>query len=280
MLQKYLTFGNYSQFYNINVKSVKYLIDFCKSFNKKLYQISTISISGNALETYSEKQNVEQETIFKENNLYVGQSLENVYVRSKFEAECLVLDSILDDNLDAYILRMGNLMPRFRDGVFQENISENAFINRLISFIKIGAIPNYIKDNYLEFTPVDTASNAIIKLITHPNKNNRVFHLYNHNHVYIDTAFKYIKQLNENFEILDETEFKKKIKKIINSSTKKQILNSLINDFDKDLHLNYFTDIIIKSNISQKYLEKIGFTWPNITDRYLNNIINLLRMVL
>ena len=159
------------------------MIDFCKSFNKKFYQISTISVSGNSLETFSEEQNVKEETVFKENNLYVGQSLENVYVRSKFEAECLVLDAILEDNLDCYILRMGNLMPRFRDGVFQENISKNAFINRLIAFVKIGAIPDYIQDNYLEFTPIDIASNSIITLMSHPSQKNRVFHLYNHNHV-------------------------------------------------------------------------------------------------
>ena len=51
-------FGNYPEFHNANVKSVQNLIDFCKSFNKKLYHISTISISGNALESASMKQNI------------------------------------------------------------------------------------------------------------------------------------------------------------------------------------------------------------------------------
>ena len=73
---------------------------------------------------------------------------------------------------------------------------------------------------------------------------------------------------------------KNKIRKILNNLKEKENLNSLLNDFDKDLHLNYFTDIIIKSENTIKYLEKIGFKWPNISDRYLNNFINLLRMVL
>ncbi|MGN1299484.1 MAG: amino acid adenylation domain-containing protein [Candidatus Scatovivens sp.] len=272
-------FGNYTDFYNINVKSVKYMIDFCKSFNKKFYQISTLSVSGNSLETSSVKQNISEQTLFKENNLYIGQSLENVYVRSKFEAECLVLDAILE-GLDAYILRMGNLMPRFRDGVFQENILENAYINRIISFIKIGSIPDYMQNSYLEFTPIDIASNSIIKLISHSNENCRVFHLFNHNHVYLNTVLKYLNKLNNNFEIVDENTFKNKIKKLINNSKEKEILNSLMNDFDKDLHLTYFTDIIIKSENTIKYLEKIGFKWPSITERYLNKFIDLLRMVL
>ena len=272
-------FGNYSDFYNINVRSVKYMLEFCKSFDKKFYQISTLSVSGNALEVSTIKQNINQETLFKENNLYIGQSLENVYIRSKFEAECLVLDSILD-GLDAYILRVGNLMPRYRDGLFQENISENAYINRLLGFIKIGAIPEYLKDIYLEFTPIDITANSIIKIISHPNMDFRIFHLFNNNHVYLNEISKYLKQLNENFEIIDEENFKKQIRKILNNSKEKENLNSLLNDFDKDLHLNYFTDIIIKSENTIKYLEKIGFKWPNISDRYLNNFINLLRMVL
>ena len=98
-------YGNYYEFYNINVKSVQYAVDFCKSFSKKLYHISTLSVSGEAFDTSIANNKQNATTLFRENNLYIGQSLENVYVRSKFEAECLVLDSIID-GLDAYILRV------------------------------------------------------------------------------------------------------------------------------------------------------------------------------
>ena len=269
-------YGNYTDFYNVNVKSVRYMIDFCKSFNKKFYQISTLSVSGNSLETSSIEQNIKEETLFEENNLYIGQSLENVYVRSKFEAECLVLDSILD-GLDAYILRVGNLMPRYRDGVFQENIQENAYINRIVSFLKIGLIPDYLNNIYLELTPIDLTANAIIKLITYSNEINRVFHLYNHNHVYLK---QFLKHIDLELEIVDEEIFKDKVRKMLKNSKTKESLNFLMNDFDKDLHLMYLTDIIIKSENTIKYLEKIGFSWPNITERYICNFIDLLRRLL
>jgi len=269
-------YGNYSDFYNSNVKSVKNIIDFCKSFNKKLYHISTISVSGNALESPSIKQNFDEIKYFSESNLFIGQSLENVYIRSKFEAECLVLDAILD-NLDAYILRVGNLMPRLRDGVFQENIKDNAFINRISDFINLGCIPDYIQDEYLEFTPVDIISNSIIKLITHPTKNNRIFHLFNHNHIYINKCIKYFKELNSDIKIIPEEEFKKLIKSALNSKKKKSLLKTLINDLDSNLHLMYKTDIIIKSNVTIKYLSKIGFFWPKISDKYMKKFIELLR---
>ena len=173
-------------------------------------------------------------------------------------------------------------MPRYSDGLFQENILENAYINRLIAFLRIGAIPDYIKNNYLEFTPIDISANSIIKLITHPNENNRIFHLFNHNHVYLDRVIQfYNNDLNDEYlKVIDEETFKNKIRKILKNPKTKENLNFLINDFDKQLHLTYFTDIIIKSEKTIKYLEKIGFSWPNITDRYLTNFINLLRMVL
>ncbi len=269
-------YGNYSDFYSTNVQSVKNMIDFCKSFDKKLYHISTLSVSGNSLDSSSIKQNMDHITYFKENNLYIGQSLENVYVRSKFEAECLILDSILD-GLDAYILRVGNLMPRLKDGMFQENVIDNAFINRIISFIKIGAIPDYLEEEYLEFTPIDITANAIIKLITHPNSNNRILHLFNHNHIYINKCIKYFKLLNSDIKILPENEFKKLINSTLNSNKKKEILNSLINDLDSDLHLLYKTDIIVKSEVTIKYLSKIGFSWPKISDKYIMMFIEMLR---
>ena len=71
-------------------------------------------------------------------------------------------------------------MPRFSDGKFQENVSENAYINRLSAFLKLKTIPENIKNGYVEFTPIDFVANAIIKIVTHPSKANCIYHLYNH----------------------------------------------------------------------------------------------------
>ena len=42
-------YGNYLEFYNTNVKSVDKIISFAKTFKCKIYHVSTLSISGNAL---------------------------------------------------------------------------------------------------------------------------------------------------------------------------------------------------------------------------------------
>lgn len=272
-------YGNYQDFYNTNVKSVNNIIEFCQNFSKKFYQISTLSISGNSFDSNSIKQNFTGTINFSENNLYVNQSLENVYVRSKFEAECKTLEAI-SKGLDAYILRLGNLMPRINDGKFQENIQENAYINRLISFLRLRAIPDYMKDIYLEFTPIDSASDSIIKLIQNPTNNNRIFHLFDHNHVYIDTILKILKKFNIKLNMISDDNFKELIKETLNNKKTKDILNLLINDFDDDLNLLYKTGIVVDSDFSVNYLNKLKFKWPEINRNYLMNFIKLIRRLI
>ena len=63
------------------------------------------------------------------------------------------------------LLRVGNLMNRYSDGTFQPNVDENAYISRLLSFSKIGCMPEYLTNGYMEFTPIDCCSEAIIKIM-------------------------------------------------------------------------------------------------------------------
>ena len=100
-------YGYYSEFEKVNVNGVKNLIKFCLDNNKKLIQISTTSVSGNTV--IGEKADLNifgKEIIFNEQKLYEGQSLENVYVKSKFEAEKIMLENIIENNLDGLILRV------------------------------------------------------------------------------------------------------------------------------------------------------------------------------
>ena len=221
------------------------------------------------------EQEIKGKIEFYENNLYIGQKLENVYIRSKFEAEKRILDAILKGT-DAYILRMGNLMPRLSDGKFQENIEENAYMSRLKTFEKLGYIPEYLINEYLEFTPIDSTAQAVLKIIQYTNKENRIYHIFNHNHVYIKELLKVMKELNNEIQIIPNEEFKRNIKNILKSK-KSYLLNTLINDLDKDLNLNYDSKITLNSKHSIELLEMYGFKWPKIDKRYLMNVLTLIK---
>ena len=268
-------YGNYQEFYNINVKSVEKVINIAKIFKKKLFHISTLSISGNAFSNRESFENQENKVEFYENNFFINQNLDNVYVRSKFEAEKKILESI-NLGVDAYILRMGNLMPRVSDGKFQDNIQENAYMNRLKVFKNLGFIPDYLENEYLELTPVDKASESILKIMQYTKNNNRIYHIFNHNYIYLQEVLKIMKQMNIKIEIIKDEVFKGKIKKYL-SSNKSNILSPIINELDKNLNLNYYSKINLNSEHTVKLLELYGFKWPQIDKKYIQNILKLIK---
>lgn len=268
-------YGSYKDFYTVNVKSVENLIHIANTFNKKLYHISTLSVSGNSfVDQYYDEQDFNENIDFAENNFYIGQSLNNVYIKSKFEAERLIMDSILNGT-DAYILRVGNLMPRYIDGKFQENYMDNAYINRINCFYKLGCIPNNVLNYYLEFTPIDFTSAAILKIIQFSTETNRIFHIFNHNHIFIKDLLSILKNAGKEIKIIEKDDFKKIIKNILNSQ-KSNMLNNIINDFDKDMNLTYESKIKLKSDFTVQYLKLCDFKWPLIKDNYIKFILNLL----
>lgn len=266
-------YGNYNEYRKVNVEGIENLLKICIKYNKRFYQISTLSVSGNSLvdQSYIE-QSFKNDVTFKENNFYINQSLDNVYVRSKFEAEKIVLQYI-NKGADGYICRVGNLMNRFSDGKFQPNVDENAFIGRLNSLAKIGCIPDYLLKSYMEFTPVDRCAEAIIKLVQYPTEQNRIFHLYNNNHVNTDDFIKVLRKY-KNISVVSNTEFLNKIDKLLTQKDFSNILSGILRDFDKNRKLVYESKIKLDAKFTNEYLSKIDFKWPKIDDEYLEKFIN------
>lgn len=262
-------YGYYSDFEDINVNAVKYLTHFCKEFKKKFVQISTISVSGNTLTDLAISNN-KFDTIkyFDESSLYIGQDLSNVYVRSKYEAEKYILEEIYSSNLDALILRIGNITNRSYDGKFQPNANDNAFMHRIDALLELRILPKYILDDYIEFSPVDLVAQAVIKSIQYCNNAINVLHVYNHNHVFIRD---FIHLLPFNVDIVSADEFKSNLVKSINTNPK---LVYITNDLDRDYNLIYSSNIKIRNNLSIEFFNKINFNWMNINKNYINLMLN------
>ena len=259
-------FGNYQDFYNANVKSVAKIIEIADLFNLKVFHISTLSISGDSI--------IKDHNEFSEKDFYIGQNLNNVYVRSKFEAEKLILDAI-QNGTDAHILRIGNLMPRMSDGKFQDNIDENAFIERLKSFLRLGILPDNLSNSHIEFTPVDYAAKSILKILKYSSSKNIIYHIFNHNYLTINTLLEIFSDLGIYIKLVKYEKFKQLLKTILDSS-ESNILATLINDLDKDLNLNY-DKIYTSSNFTIDFLKLCNFEWPKIEKEYISNILKLIK---
>ena len=259
-------FGSYQHFYDINVNGTNNIINFAHKYNKKLYYISTLSVSGNSFDETKEIQK------FDETNFYIGQDFSNVYIHTKFEAEKLILEKI-QTGLDACILRIGNITNRYSDGVFQINVSENAFVNRLKSLLAMKVIPEKLLEHSVEFTPVDTCAQSIIKIVD-SNPEFTVFHLFDDNTITCKKLLEILNSIGINIKPVSDEEFKNCIDTFLNNNNLSDDISGIITDLDDNKSLNLISNVIPVSDFSKKYLNIIDFNWPMIDNNYIKKYIN------
>lgn len=257
-------YGDYSLFKNTNVSGTQKVVEFCETYNIPLHYVSTMSVSGYGLVQ------APQNSIFTENELYIGQSYkDNVYVRSKFEAECYIFQECKENRLVASIYRVGNITNRYSDGFFQENSGENAFLNRLISFINLKSIPRECLNTPVEFTPVDVLAHFIVILLNHQDCNLKVYHLFNNNTIMLSNFLVILKDLSIHLSIVSLEEFKKLL---LSASSNYFGITNYIQNLNSS-----FGNVLLKNTETNNLLESIGITWPIIDESYISKIIDYLK---
>ena len=265
-------YGDYKSFKKINVDVVENLIEFCNGNNIQLAQISTLGVSGNYLVKHKNNYN-----IFSEDDFYIGQEYtENVYIRTKFEAEKLIYEKT-NENLKACIFRVGNLTSRYSDGCFQKNFEENAFYNILMMILKYHIVPNTMINEFLEFTPIEYCASAIFKILFNIDTDKHVFHIFNENYIQVSELLKIFEDTGYNTKIMTGTEFNERILLLSNQFPEENILKGIVNDLDNELGLSFNAKVNQKNSNTNYYLEKLNFYWPKITKEYINKIIEYLR---
>lgn len=271
-------YGKSQIFESVNINGVNNLIKFSLESNMKLVHISTLSVSGNMLEVGQiEQTKIKVPTPYTEKNLYIGQELDNVYAYSKFIAERNILESILLNNLNAIILRVGNLTGRYSDGTFQPNVEENAFVGRIKSFINLGSVAKKMVEMDMEFTPIDLVSDAVVKLSTNIN-HQIIYHVYNSNHAKLYKLIDSLGNLNIKIGILEDDEQKKKLNDILKKERSDEIKGILI-DINSERDVVYSSNIHIENKETIIELKKLKFSWPIIGEEYINKYFKYLRKI-
>lgn len=257
-------YGNYANFERENVTTVKNLILFAKPTGIILNHMSTTNISGNYLVENNICYN------FTENDFYIGQNYEdNVYVHSKFEAEKLILEEEYK-GLRANIFRLGNLMARFSDGTFQKNKMDNAYYTRLLALAKLGILPDNLKNQFLEFSPIDETAQAIVKLLTIPNLENSIFHIFSNKLININLLLDIFKNYGYPCKFVDYNKF------IDNLHLQKneKILKYIISDLNNSKKFDYSSNILIDNHLTNQFLDLVGFKWSTIDENYLKRFFD------
>lgn len=262
-------YGNYATFERENINTVKNLILFAKPTGIVLNHMSTTNISGNYLVENNICYN------FTENDFYIGQNYEdNVYIHSKFEAEKLILEEEYK-GLKANIFRLGNLMARFSDGVFQKNKFDNAYYTRLLALAKIGYLPDDLKEQQLEFSPIDETAQAIVKLLMIPNLENNIFHIFSNKLIAIDTLLQVFKEYGCDCNFTSYDDF---IHYLYLPKNEK-ILKYIVSDLNQAKKFNYHSDIVIDQTLTNQFLDFVGFKWSKIDEAYLKRFLETINFI-
>jgi amino acid adenylation domain-containing protein/thioester reductase-like protein len=163
--------GEHEEFYRANVLPVKQLLGICASGEKPadFHYISTTSVGAGNVDG-------KDAVFFSEYDLDVGQSTDNVYVKSKFEAEKLVHEA-RTRGIMAHIFRVGNITVDSVTGIFQKNIDENGFFQQLRAYLNLGAVPDALDVRNVSF--VDCVADAIVTLFDRAALSNETFHIEN-----------------------------------------------------------------------------------------------------
>ena len=145
-----------------NLNGTQELLKLARAANVPYYHMSTTSVAGNRLLDRSTPAS------FTEDLFHIGQDWQqNLYVRSKFLAEHAVFNAA-QAGLDVRIFRLGRLVGRAQDGIFQKNPRSNAFWLTMRGIHALGAIPVSMAALPMELTPIDWCAQAIVALRNAP----------------------------------------------------------------------------------------------------------------
>ncbi len=271
-------YGSYRYFQETNVEATKRVIEFTKTADANLLHMSTLSVSGNSLGDNFDNHRSEEEKFFYERSFFIGQSMDNVYVRSKFEAEWAVLKA-MKEGVRVNICRMGNLTNRYLDGRFQYNYDSNAFLKRVKAFLNLGYFPDYLMHLYVEFSPVDESARAVMKIARYFNSTYNVFHINNNKVLYFAPLFEILEKKGYPIRVVDGGFFAEILRRAAEKNGTEYLFETFINDMDGQEHLNYDSNIRIMNDYTVDYLKKIGFEWNEIGEEYMGKYLDYFQKI-
>ena len=236
--------------------------------NIKYVQVSTDSIAGESIDNYPPV-----DVNFTENDLFIGQTIDNQYLNSKFLAERAILEAAVEDDLDVKIMRVGNLMARSSDSEFQINFETNGFINRLKAFVTIGKMPYSMLMSNVEFSPIDTTAKAIVELSKTP-KECVVFHAFDHHTVCYGDILEIIKKLDLNVQPCEEEEYNLALDEALADKNKQSGVSGLITSIGSGKVKKIW--VPTENDYTIQILYRLGIKWPFVSEEYIYNFIKYL----
>ncbi|WP_296860642.1 non-ribosomal peptide synthetase [uncultured Methanobrevibacter sp.] len=266
---KHYTHDDY--IFRVNVDGVINGLEFAEANNITYIQISTTSV----LDEYTEDSDLSIDHC-DERTFYWGQDLSNKYLNSKFLAERMVLEKALN-GLNVKIIRVGNLMARQSDGMFQKNYETNAFLNGIKAIKNLKATIPEISEEVVELSPIDYVAKATLELAKAP-KECTVFHAVTDKWIPTSDIIDVLNSFGFGIKDVTHEEFREIYKQNMDENIQGIITADLtIDDFaEDDVESEYVESddgelVVMDQTI--EILKTFGFTWPECDKDYLTKFI-------
>ncbi|WP_458402649.1 amino acid adenylation domain-containing protein [Methanobrevibacter sp.] len=270
---KHYTHDDY--IFRVNVDGVVNGLEFAEANDICYVQISTTSV----LDEYTEDTDI-TDVSCDEKTLYWGQDLSNKYLNSKFLAERAVLKKALS-GLNVKIIRVGNLMARYSDGVFQKNFDTNAFLNNIKAIKNLKATTPEISNEIVELSPIDYVAKATLTLAKTP-KESVVFHAVSDKVIPTKDIIDALNSFGFGIEEVTPERFKEILEQNMDENIQGLITADLtINDFDAEdgADAESGLDDIVRIDQTLDILNSLDFEWPECDMNYLTTFIKYLNEV-
>ena len=263
-------FAKGNEIEHANVDSVRCLISWCLQYHARLVHISTGSVAG------SRENGMPPESWrFDEHGLYAGQVIENnQYVHSKFMAERITYEAMVGQGLRAKVLRMGNLAPRAKDGVFQTNYRTNSYMNTFRAYQTLGMIPYDALDATLEFSPIDCLAKAVLALAGTPDDCVCFIPLNTHRPLLSDVV-EALKEEGYPIRAVESDEFAAAFQEALSDENTRDAVSCLAAYRSSDNTQGIGLESCDNS-LTTQILLRLGFSWPETGVAYIRQFLKQL----
>ena len=259
-------FSKGTEIEDVNVGGAVNCVKFCLQNGAKLIHVSTYSTGGLSINGMPA-----EDTVFTEQKLYFGQNLANQYVHSKFISERIVLEAVALNNLNAKVMRVGNLAPRSTDGEFQINFQTNSAMGRIRVFQMLGCYPYEMTDSPMEFSPINETAKAIVMLSQTP-KECCLFHPYNNHSVHFGDVLAELSQVGKAPIRVEAEDFNMALELAKQNPEKAKKLSSLL-AYQDMAHGQKAVFINPDNQYTSQVLYRLGFHWSSTSWDYVDQML-------
>jgi len=259
-------FSKGTEIEDVNVGGAVNCVKFCLQNGAKLIHVSTYSTGGLSINGMPP-----EDTVYTEQKLYFGQNLANQYVHSKFMSERIVLEAVALNNLNAKVMRVGNLAPRSTDGEFQINFQTNSAMGRIRVFQMLGCYPYEMTDSPMEFSPINETAKAIVMLSQTP-KECCLFHPYNNHYVHFGDVLAELSQVGKAPIRVETEDFNMALELAKQNPDKAKILSSLL-AYQDMAHGQKAVFINPDNQYTIQVLYRLGFHWSSTSWDYVDQML-------